>query len=270
MRHGKARAENRGLSKIEKSGMQRQAQKTSSRLDKATATSLANAISNAKLALESTKSRPQIYAEFPRTKVENSKLIFEITDMNFRYTNSAATLWQEPINLTIRGPTKLAIEGKNGSGKSTLIKLLTKSHEISGEMSGKIKFGEISYFYIDQSLRFVDQKKSVLENVETNSNKDRVEIRNLLAQFLFSGEKVHQQAATLSGGQQLRLALAMALFSDPAPQLLILDEPTNYIDLSNLEFLEVALEKFKGALIVVSHDTTFLEKIGIDYRLRLR
>lgn len=268
-RHGKAKAEKRGLSKIEVSGMKRKAQKTLSRLDKATALLQAEATLKAQNALKSVKVKPQIYAEFPDTTVENSKLVCEIRDLNFRYSDSDSLLWSEPINLVIRGPKRVMIDGKNGSGKSTLIKLLTNHPEIKGELSGEIKLGAISFSYIDQFLNFIDQNKSVLENIESVTKIGQTEIRNQLAQFLFYGEKVHQLAKNLSGGEKLRLALAKALLADPSPQLLILDEPTNNIDVNQIEFLESALKKFNGALIVVSHDESFIKNIKVDERIAL-
>ncbi len=220
--------------------------------------------------MEAIKVKPLIYAEFPETVIPNSKLVFETRDMNFRFSNSESPLWSKPLNLVVKGPSKVAIDGLNGSGKSTFLNLLTSQSGLNGQMTGHLKLGNLNYSYIDQRLTVIDQEKSVLENVERHTKKSVVELRNLLAQFLFNGKTVNQLAGTLSGGEKLRLALAKSLLADPAPQLLILDEPTNNIDVTNLEFLEAALEKFKGALIVVSHDVKFVENINVDHRISLQ
>lgn len=269
-RHGKALAEKRGLSKIETSGMKRRAQVTLGQINQATAQAQAKAISEARMALSALKTVPQIYAEFPQTEVSNSKLVLEIQNLNFRHWDSSIPLWRDSITMTLKGPKRLVVAGPNGSGKSTFLRLLTEPQKLNGEISGNLKLGDLNFSYIDQALNIIDQEKSVIENVEAVANKSLAELRNLLAQFLFTGNKVNQLAKTLSGGEQLRLALAKALLSDPAPQLLILDEPTNNIDIINIEFLEAALEKYKGALIVVSHDLFFLQKIGFNSGIELK
>ena len=92
---------------------------------------------------------------------------------------------------------------------------------------------------------------------------------HLLAQFLFSGNRIHLPAAALSGGERLRATLACVLYAEPAPQLLLLDEPTNNLDLVSVGQLEAALNAYEGAFVVVSHDERFLAEIGIQRRLRL-
>ena len=92
---------------------------------------------------------------------------------------------------------------------------------------------------------------------------------HLLAQFLFSGNRIHLPVAALSGGERLRATLACVLYAEPAPQLLLLDEPTNNLDLVSVGQLEAALNAYEGAFVVVSHDERFLDEIGIQRRLRL-
>jgi ATPase subunit of ABC transporter with duplicated ATPase domains len=92
---------------------------------------------------------------------------------------------------------------------------------------------------------------------------------HLLAQFLFTGSRIHLPVAALSGGERLRATLACVLYAEPAPQLLLLDEPTNNLDLASVAQLEAALNAYEGAFVVVSHDERFLADIGIQRRLRL-
>jgi ATPase subunit of ABC transporter with duplicated ATPase domains len=268
-RHGKLRAQRQDVSKEIISELKRKAQITSSKLDRKTSDAQAKFESSLRESLDAIKAKPQIYAEFPDTEIPASKLVFQAENLNFRFHGAPAPLWATPINLAVKGPLKVAVTGGNGAGKSTFLKLLTGEPKLTGEMSGSLKLGNLDYRFIDQSLEMIDRSKSVLENASFASSKNHALIRNLLAQFLFTGDQVNQIAGTLSGGEKLRMALAMSLLADPVPQLLILDEPTNNIDITNLEFMEAALEKFKGALIVVSHDTTFLEHIGINCWLHL-
>ena len=223
----------------------------------------------ARSAYERQKTDPVIYAEFPETALPASKLVFAARDMNFRYAGMDRNLWEKNVTFEMHGPARVAVTGRNGSGKTTLLNLLTGFRELDGSVSGELKLGGVAYGFADQNSTLLDDTRAVLENVRAGSEKTEAELRNLLAQFLFQGDKALQRVATLSGGERLRASLAKILVADPAPQLLILDEPTNNLDIVNLEFLEAALARFQGAILVISHDLTFLEGIGVTGELRL-
>jgi ATPase subunit of ABC transporter with duplicated ATPase domains len=163
----------------------------------------------------------------------------------------------------------VCISGRNGSGKTTLLNLLTGFKSLEGKTSGSLKLGGVEYGFVDQHSVLLDEELSVLDNVRAGSAQSVASMRNLLAQFLFAGDKALQGVSTLSGGERLRACLAKILLREPAPQLLILDEPTNNLDIMNLEFLEEALSRFQGAILVISHDLTFLKGIGVAEELHL-
>lgn len=129
---------------------------------------------------------------------------------------------------------------------------------------------EINYSaYLDQNVAILDKSKTVLENLKSLSSLDEKTSRNWLAQFLFPADDVFKKVEVLSGGERMRAALACILAGDTPPKLLILDEPTNNLDLNSIEQIESALLNFKGALIVISHDKSFLKNIGIEREISL-
>lgn len=124
--------------------------------------------------------------------------------------------------------------------------------------------------FLPQRLDVLDDELTVAENVvrfAPDATNNRIRAR--LARFLFKGAKADQRAATLSGGERFRAALAALMLAEPAPQLLMLDEPTNNLDLASVRQLTTALESYEGALIVASHDVPFLESTGITRWLLL-
>ncbi|MCM3761754.1 ABC-F type ribosomal protection protein [Alkalihalobacillus oceani] len=163
------------------------------------------------------------------------------------------TLWKK-TSFYIRGGDKLAILGANGSGKTTLVKKM-----ISGAdgitISPSIRVG-----YFSQNLSTLDTGQTVLANVSENSPYEESFIRTMLARLLFFREDVLKPVSVLSGGERVKVALAKLLAS--GCQALILDEPTNYLDIASVEALESLLKEFSGTVIFVSHDRQFVANIA--------
>ncbi len=164
----------------------------------------------------------------------------------------------EDIDLMIRRGERYSIVGPNGSGKSTLLKTLAGRLDPSG---GDLNYGHnIQVGYYDQTLGDLNPSSTVLDEIwNLDHSKTEEEIRNYLARFSFFGDDVFKGVSTLSGGEKGRLALAKIIYV--GGNLLLLDEPTNHLDVYTREALEQALEQFTGALIVVSHDRYFIDRI---------
>ncbi len=170
------------------------------------------------------------------------------------------------VNAVLSGQSRVRLSGGNGSGKTTLIKILTgelKPDTGRAELNGRA-------VYLNQELSLPDRRKSLLDNViDFNPGLKMNEAHAVLANFLFKNTAALKTAGTLSGGELLRLSLAMILGTPKQPDLLIFDEPTNNLDIRSSEILESALRQYQGALLVVSHDSAFVHGIGLDGEIRL-
>ncbi|MFD8963741.1 ABC-F family ATP-binding cassette domain-containing protein [Streptomyces sp. NPDC059568] len=205
-------------------------------------------------AMEAVRDDDEVRIELPYTKVHPGRSVLSLRELRLRH-GAEALGWFE-----IHGPERIALVGRNGAGKTTLLRTVAGELEpVSGEA-----LAHVPVRFLPQRLDVLDDSLSVVENVvrlapaATNNL-----IRARLARFLFRGARADQPAGTLSGGERFRASLAALLLAEPAPQLLMLDEPTNNLDMASVRRLTAALESYEGALIVASHDLPFLESIGI-------
>jgi ATPase subunit of ABC transporter with duplicated ATPase domains len=163
------------------------------------------------------------------------------------------------------GPERVAITERNGSGKTTLLSLLTGGLSL---WEGVVQV-RTAFAVLDQQVSVLDPSASVRDHFRRfNPGADKRTCRSALAKFLFRADAALQGVGTLSGGQRLRVGLVCVLGVAPPP-LLILDEPTNHLDVDSIEVVEAGLRAYDGALLVVSHDETFLEAVGITRRIEL-
>jgi ATPase subunit of ABC transporter with duplicated ATPase domains len=172
----------------------------------------------------------------------------------------------ESASFRVAKGDRIGLVGRNGAGKTTLLRTITG--ELAPDAGEAV--AEVPLRFLPQRLDVLDDGLSVVENVARGApDATNNRIRARLARFLFRGARADQLAGTLSGGERFRAALAALLLAEPAPQLLMLDEPTNNLDMASVRKLTAALESYEGALIVVSHDVPFLESIGITRWLLL-
>ena len=170
------------------------------------------------------------------------------------------------LALYVRGPERLALTGPNGAGKTTLLREIVRDARTE-----RVPFRTNAVGYLPQRLDILDDTASVLDNLRAAAPSATPNaLRAQLARFLIRGDGVDQPAGQLSGGERFRVSLARILLADLPPQLLLLDEPTNNLDLQSVDQLVDALDAYRGALLVVSHDLAFLERLGITTWVELR
>ncbi|MGW2893292.1 ABC-F family ATP-binding cassette domain-containing protein [Streptomyces sp. NPDC001212] len=211
-------------------------------------------------AAEAVRDDDEIRVDLPYTAVPPGRTVLTLRDLEPAYGARVDG------GLDLRGPERVALIGRNGAGKTTLLRTVAgELPPLSGEVTAHVPAR-----FLPQRLDILDGELSVAENVARlapGATNNRIRAR--LARFLFRGARADQLSATLSGGERFRAALAALLLAEPAPQLLMLDEPTNNLDMASVRRLTTALESYEGALIVASHDLPFLESLGITRWLLL-
>jgi ATPase subunit of ABC transporter with duplicated ATPase domains len=260
---GEKRAVKENMSPLEIGARMDQSQKTSARLKQKQENITIQLKENVEKQKENLREQHAIQIDIKSSKIPSRKRMVVCQNLNFKYPNSDHDLWKQPLNLEILGNTRVAIAGKNGSGKTTLIQLITKKILPS---SGDIYVGSDHIAVLDQKCSLLEENLSIFENMKRFAPDDMLEsdIRIRAGRFLFYGDDVFKTVSVLSGGERLRASLACLLATNNAPDILILDEPTNNLDLDSIVILTESLNQFDGVLIVVSHDQHFLSDLKIN------
>jgi len=180
-----------------------------------------------------------------------TKTPIEIKDLNLYAGNK---LLIKDSSLRIKRGSKTAIIGENGCGKSTLIKEIINNSKEEIKINNKVRIG-----YFDQEQKILNDNKSILENIKESSSYDEGFIRINLDGFGFKGDSVFKKVSILSGGEKVKVALCKIILANN--NFLILDEPTNYLDIKAVESLEEALKNMDKTLLIVCHDRRFIEKV---------
>lgn len=193
---------------------------------------------------------------------EGSEIPLKVNNISFGYPNSKELIHN--LSFLINKKERFLIVGENGVGKSTLLKLLVGKLK---PLEGNIWYGsKTDMAYYAQEQETLDLDKTVLENVENQSYTEK-ELRTILGSFLFHGDDVFKKVAVLSPGEKARIALCQVMLK--RANLLLLDEPTNHLDPETQELIGENFKNYEGGIILVSHNPSFVEAIGIDRMLIL-
>lgn len=195
---------------------------------------------------------PKIRPDFRLTCPPENPIVIRGEHITFGYDGK---LLYDDASFVIKNKSKVAILGDNGAGKTTLLNLILSRNQVSVVPAAKIG-------YISQNMAEIDLEKTVLQNAKEVSIQKEDITRTVLARLLLSGRDMEKKAGELSGGERMKLAFARLFVSDV--NLLVLDEPTNYLDLPSIEALETLLQEYEGTLVFVSHDMEFVENIATE------
>jgi ATPase subunit of ABC transporter with duplicated ATPase domains len=258
---GKRKQEKAGVPRIVKNTLKDKAEKSSTKLKDIHAEKIAAISDEVSQARQALPGIHKMKLDFENSALHTGKILVSAQEINYGYTDRL--LWKRPLSFQIRSGERINIKGSNGSGKTTLIKIILGEIQPS---SGTIAYADTSSVYIDQDYSLIRNTLTVYQLAQTY-NIDALqehEIKIRLNRFLFDQEFWDKPCSTLSGGEKMRLMLCCLMISNHAPDLFVLDEPTNNLDIQNIEILTSAINAYKGTVIVVSHDQYFLSEIHVD------
>lgn len=209
--------------------------------------------------------------DFDNSSLHRGKILINAKQVNFTYDDRP--LWPDNLDFQITSGERLAIKGANGSGKTTLIRMiLGELQPVTGpETPAILERADFKSIYIDQDYSLINNALTVYEQAQQfNSGAlQEHDIKIRLNRFLFTREYWDKPCANLSGGEKMRLMLCSLAISTQAPDMIILDEPTNNLDIQNIGILTAAINEYRGTLLVVSHDAHFLREIEVEKELIL-
>lgn len=263
---GKKKQEKAGLPTISMNTLRNKAEKSTSKMKDVHAgrvSAMANDVDRIRKELPD---KDKIRIGFDSSLLHTGKILVAANKINYSY--DADLLWAYPLTFQITNGERISFKGANGSGKTTLVKIILGLLQPS---SGTIYRADNNTIYIDQDYSLVDNALTIYEQVQkfNTGHLQEHEVKSRLTHFLFTKEYWDKQCATLSGGEKMRLVLCCLTISQLAPDMIVLDEPTNNLDIQNVEILTAAINDYKGTLLVISHDAVFLEQIGVEKMIEL-
>ncbi|TNE81354.1 MAG: ABC-F family ATP-binding cassette domain-containing protein [Bacteroidetes bacterium] len=263
---GKAKQEKAGVARIMMNKLRNSAENNSAKLKSVHAEKLDGLSHTLQELRDSVPDTDKIKFGFDASHLHKGKVLLSAEQLNYAFNE--VPLWKRNLSFQIQSGERVAIKGNNGSGKTTLIKLLL------GELvpqHGKLVRAPFHAVYIDQDYSLLNKELSVYQQAQifNQSALQEHEVKIRLSRFLFSQEYWDKPCSHLSGGEKMRLSLCCLSIQAKAPDLILLDEPTNNLDIQNIEMLTAAVKAYRGTLLVVSHDQYFLEQIDIERFLSL-
>ncbi len=261
---GKKHTEKKALPRISAGALQSKAEQTSIKM----AASQQDKISNITDRLHDIRQQIQeqkvLKIDLRKSNLHKGKILLDVKDLNFSYNNQP--LWSSPLTFQVRSGDRICIKGNNGSGKTTLVKILIG---LLPPLTGTLYRSDFQFLYIDQSYSVINNSLSVLEQVQQFNDRllPEHDLKMLLHYHQFPRDIWDRPCAALSGGEKMKLILCCVAISNNAPDMIILDEPTNNLDMYSQEIITEAVKTYEGTVILISHDEYFIREINIEFAI---
>lgn len=256
----------KGIPRILLGGLKNHAENSSSKLSNVHAEKtdkIQQEITNLKGSLPQTN---KLKTDFNASALHIGKILVTAQNINFHYPDSNTNLWTVPLSFQLRSGNRFCIKGDNGSGKTTLLRLITGELTPTG---GTIERADFTYVYLDQEYSLIQNEYTVSEQAEAFNLRHlpEHEIKTVLNRYLFPQDVWNKPCGKLSGGEKMRLAFCCLMIADNTPDLFILDEPTNNLDIESIEIITATIRNYQGTVLAVSHDRDFLKETGIEQEI---
>ncbi len=263
---GKKKQEKAGVPTIMLNTLRNNAEKSTSKLKNAHADKIGGISKDLHELRRALPDLDKMKFGFDSSHLHQGKVLVKTENLNYTYSDQV--LWKENRSFQINSGERIAIKGANGSGKTTLIRLILGNIEPTG---GTIFRSINQSVYIDQDYSLINNELNVYEQASEFNQRALLEheVKTRLDYFLFDKNDWDKPCSVLSGGERMRLILCCLALGVKAPDLIVLDEPTNNLDLESIEILTSAIQAYQGTVLVVSHDESFLEQINIQRVLQV-
>lgn len=256
---GKKQKEKSGVGKMAMDTLQDKAEKSASKLKdvhEEKSGQLQKGIEELRKALPDNRA---MKVDFNASDLHIGKILVKGKEIEFSYGDTP--LFTHPLSFIIRSGDRLVIKGNNGSGKTTLVKLIT------GKLSptkGEMERADFTYIYIDQEYSLIRDDRTVYQQAEEYNNRHfpEHEIKMLLSRYLFPHGTWDKPCSKLSGGEKMRLAFCCLMIGNQKPDMILLDEPTNNLDIQSIEIITSVIKEYKGTVVAISHDAWFVSEIN--------
>jgi ATPase subunit of ABC transporter with duplicated ATPase domains len=258
-------AADKGIPRIMINLLKNKAENSAAKLKEAHEQKLDSLVENIGKIRKSLPDMKSMKTDFSTSALHVGKILITAKDVNFSY--NANPLWKDSLNFRIKSGERILLRGSNGSGKTTLLRLIT------GQLlpqQGVLELADFTYAYLDQEYSIINNGLTVYEQIrQFSTGLQEHEIKTILNRFLFSYTSWDKKCSLLSGGEKMKLALSCLMVSANTPDVFILDEPTNNIDIRNIEILTSTVRDYEGTVLLVSHDQYFTGQMNIDYEIEL-
>ena len=264
---GKKKQEKAGVARIMLNTLRNNAENSTSKLKSVHAEKISGISQEFQELRSSVPDVARMKIDLADSQLRTGKLLFSASKINFAYDKQQ--VWKEDLDFELRSAERVLLKGANSSGKTTLIKIILGTLE---PQKGSVTRQENKVIFVDQDYSLIDGQLKVYQQAQKFNDGALLEheVKIRLNRFLFGMETWDKSCNALSGGEKMRLMLCCLTISSQSPDIIILDEPTNNLDIQNIDIMIAAISAYTGTLIVVSHDEHFLEQIKPERVVELK